>query len=100
MARREKQERGSQALPAAAKQVRGDFRNRRKSSFALAREFFLDKSEIVADKIKNLFDRQQRDGVSPKLFIRLETRRREPRRLGNSKKAAKILGRGRGDFFW
>jgi hypothetical protein len=73
VARREKQERWAQALAAAAKQVRGDFRNRRKSSFALPREFLLDKSEIVADQIKNLFDRQQRDGVSPKLFIGLET---------------------------
>jgi len=73
VARREKQECRTQALPAAAEQVRGDFRNRRKSSFTLPREFFLDQSEIVTDKIKNLFDRQQRDGVSPKLFIGLET---------------------------
>ena len=73
VARREKQERRTQALPAAAEQVRGDFRNWRKSSFTLPREFFLDQSEIVTDKIKNLFDRQQRDGVSPKLFIGLET---------------------------
>jgi hypothetical protein len=73
MARREKQERRPQALPTATEQIRGDFRNRRKSSFALPREFFLDKSKIVADQIKNLFDRQQRDGVSPKLFICLET---------------------------
>jgi hypothetical protein len=73
MACREKQERGPQALSPATEQVRRDFRNRRKSSFALPRQFFLDKSEIVADQIKNLFDRQQRDGVSPKLFIGLET---------------------------
>ena len=57
VARREKQERGAQALSATAKQVRGDFRNRRKSSFALPREFFLNKRDIVADQIKNLFDR-------------------------------------------
>jgi len=49
MARREKQERRPQPLSATAEQVRRDFRNRRKSSFALPREFFLDKSEIVAD---------------------------------------------------
>ena len=73
VARREKQERRAQPLSAAAEQIGGDFRNRRKSSFALSREFFLDKCEIVADQIKNLFDRQQRDGVSPKLFICLET---------------------------
>lgn len=73
MACRKKEKRGPQPLPAAAEQVRGDFRNRRKSSFALPREFLLDQREIVADQIKNLFDRQQRDGVSPKLFIGLET---------------------------
>jgi len=73
MARGEKQERGPQPLSATAEQVRSDFRNRRKGSFALPREFFLDQREIVADQIKNLFDRQQRDGVSPKLFICLET---------------------------
>jgi hypothetical protein len=73
MTRREEQERGAQALPATAEQVGRDFGNRRKSSFALPREFFLDQREIVADQIKNLFDRQQRDGVSPKLFICLET---------------------------
>lgn len=73
MARGEKQERGAQALSPAAEQVGRDFRNRRKSSFALPRELFLDQNEIVADQIKNLFDRQQRDGVSPKLFIGLET---------------------------
>jgi len=39
----------------------------------LPREFLLDKSEIVADQIKNLFDRQQRDGVSLKLFNGIET---------------------------
>jgi len=73
MTRREKQECGAQALPAPSEQVRRDFRNGWKSSFALPREFFLDKSEIVADQIKNLFDRQQRDGVPPKLFTSLET---------------------------
>lgn len=73
VARRKKQERGAQALSSTAEQVRRDFRNGRKSSFALPREFFLDQNEIVADQIKNLFDRQQRDGVSPKLFIGLET---------------------------
>jgi hypothetical protein len=73
VARREEQERGAQAFSATAEQVGSDFRNRRKSSVALPREFFLDQNEIVADQIKNLFDRQQRDGISPKLFIGLET---------------------------
>jgi hypothetical protein len=39
----------------------------------LPHEFLLDKNEIVPDQIKNLFDRQQRDGVTPKLFIGLKT---------------------------
>ena len=73
MARGKKQQRWPQPFSASAEQVRGDLRNRRKGSFALTREFLLDKSEIVADQIKNLFDRQQGDGVSPKLFISLET---------------------------
>jgi hypothetical protein len=73
VARREKQKCGAQALSAPAEQVGGDLRNWRKSSFALPREFFLDQREIVADQIKNPFDRQQRDGESPKLFIGLET---------------------------
>jgi hypothetical protein len=73
MARREKQERRPQSFSATAEQVCGDFRSWRKGSFALPREFFLDKREVVADQIKNLFDRQQRDGVSPVLFIGLET---------------------------
>ena len=73
MARGKKQQRGPQPFSASAEQVRADFRNRRKRSFALTREFLLNKSEIVADQIKNLFDRQKGDGVSPKLFISLET---------------------------
>jgi hypothetical protein len=73
MARGKEQQRRPQPFSASAEQVRRDLRNRRKRSFALARKFLLDKSEIVADQIKNLFDRQQGDGVSPKLFISLET---------------------------
>src|SRR6267143_2866052 len=90
VARREKQERRTQALPAAAEQVCGDFRNRRKSSFALPREFFLDQSEIVADKIKNLFDRQQRDGVSPNYSLAL--------RLGAARLAGRVIPKKRRKF--
>jgi hypothetical protein len=36
-------------VPATAEQVRRDFRNGRKSSFALPRELLLDQREIVAD---------------------------------------------------
>jgi hypothetical protein len=73
MARGEEQQRRPEPFSATAEQVGGNLRNRRKGGFTLAREFFLDKSEIVADQIKNLFDRQQGDGVSPKLFISVET---------------------------
>jgi hypothetical protein len=31
----------------------------------LPRELFFDQDEIVADEIKNLFCREQRDGLSP-----------------------------------
>jgi len=31
----------------------------------LPRELFLDQNQVVADEIKNLFSREQRDGVSP-----------------------------------
>jgi hypothetical protein len=36
---------------------------------ALACKLLLDQNEVVTDKIKNLFDRQQRDSVSPKLTL-------------------------------
>jgi len=39
----------------------------------LPREFFLDKDEVVADEIKNLFSREQRDGKSPDLTLVFET---------------------------
>jgi hypothetical protein len=60
-----KQKRWPQSFPSAAQQIRGDFRDRRKSSVALPRKLLFDQNEVVADQIKYLFDRQQRDGVSP-----------------------------------
>jgi hypothetical protein len=63
--RRKKQEGGTQPLPTPTEQVRGDFRDSRKRRITLPREFLLDLNEVVADQIKYLFDRQQRDGVSP-----------------------------------
>jgi hypothetical protein len=36
---------------------------------ALACKLLLDQNEVVTDKIKNLFDRQQRDSVSPELTL-------------------------------
>jgi hypothetical protein len=61
----EKQKRWPQPLPSSSEQVRGDFRDRRKSSVALPRKLLFDQNEVVADQIKYLFDRQQRDGMSP-----------------------------------
>jgi hypothetical protein len=60
-----KQKRWPQSFPSAAQQIRGDFRDRRKSSVALPREFLFYENEVVTDQIKYLFDRQQRDGMSP-----------------------------------
>jgi hypothetical protein len=60
-----KQERGTHALPSPTQQIRGDFGDGRKSGITLPREFFLDQNEIVANEIKNLFSREQRDSVSP-----------------------------------
>jgi hypothetical protein len=65
VARSKKQERRTQALPTAAKQISSDFRDGRKRRVALPRELLFDKNEVVADQIKNFFGRQQRDGVSP-----------------------------------
>jgi hypothetical protein len=63
--RGKEQKRGAQALPSAAEQIRSDFRDSGKGCVALPRELFLDQNEIVADEIKNLFCREQRDGLSP-----------------------------------
>jgi hypothetical protein len=60
-----KQERGAHALPSPAQQIRGDFRDGREGGIALPRELLFDQNEIVADEIKNLFSREQRDGLSP-----------------------------------
>src|SRR5262249_6481539 len=65
MARREKQKGRPQALPSPAKQVGGDFGDGRKSGVGLPCELLLNKDEVLTDKIKNLFDRQKRDGWSP-----------------------------------
>jgi predicted FMN-binding regulatory protein PaiB len=63
--RGEKQERWTQALPSPAQQIRSDFRDSGEGGVALPREFFLDQKKVVADEIKNLFSREQRDGLSP-----------------------------------
>jgi hypothetical protein len=60
-----KQKRWPQPLPSSSEQVRSDFRDSRKSSVALTRKFLFDQNEVIADQIKYLFDRQQRDGMSP-----------------------------------
>jgi hypothetical protein len=67
-----KQERGTQALPSPAQQIRGDFGDGRKGGIALPRELFFDQDEIVANEIKNLFSREQRDGKSPDLTLVFE----------------------------
>jgi hypothetical protein len=67
------QERGTHALPSSAQQIRGNFRDGRKGGITLSPELFLDQDEIVADEIKNLFSREQRDSKSPDLTLVFET---------------------------
>jgi len=99
IARGKEQERGTQALSAAAQQISGDFRDRWKRSLALPREFFFDENEVFADEIENLFGRQQSDGLSPKSVLFPVSRSREPRGLGETEKASEVPCCGRGDFF-
>jgi hypothetical protein len=63
--RGKEQERGAHALPSPTQQIGGDFRDSGEGGVALPRELFFDQDEIVADEIKNLFCREQRDGLSP-----------------------------------
>ena len=61
-------------------------------------ELFLDEDEIVADEIKNLFSRQQRDGKSPDLTSVFETWGRKSRRPSKAEEAPKILRGGSRNF--
>jgi hypothetical protein len=65
----QQKQRWAQPFSSSAQQVRGNFRNRRKSSFALSRKFLFDQDQVLPDQIKNLFGRQQSDGVSPKSVL-------------------------------
>src|SRR5258708_40127841 len=67
--RGKEQERGTHALPSPAQQILGDFRDGRKRGIALPPKLFLDQNEVVADQIKNLFSRQKRVGLYPKLVL-------------------------------
>src|SRR5205807_9982409 len=93
-----KQESGTHALPASAQQIRSDFGNRRKSGFALPRKLFFDQEEVVANEIKNLFSREQRDGKSPNLAFVFKTWGRQSCRPGKAEEAPKILRSGGGNF--
>ena len=66
----------------------------------MSRELFLDQNEVVADEIKNLFSREQRDGKSPDLTLVLETWGRESCRPSKTEEAPKIIGCGGGNFVW
>jgi len=61
----EEQESGAQALPSPAEQIRSDFRDSGEGRVALPGKLLFDQDEVVADEIKNLFGREQRDGLSP-----------------------------------
>src|SRR5260370_14870666 len=96
--RGKKQERGTHALPSAAKQIGSDFRNGRKSGVALSREFFFNQQKVVADEIKNLFSPSQRDGKSPELTLVPDTSGRDISRPVKTQEAPKLLAGGGGHF--
>jgi hypothetical protein len=66
---RKQQECRTKALPPSTQKVSGNFRHGRESRIALACKLLFDQDKVVTDKIKNLFDRQQRDSVSPELTL-------------------------------
>jgi hypothetical protein len=61
----EKEQRRTQAFAATTKKIAGDFADGLVGRGALAREFLFDEDQIVANQIKNFFNRQKRDGTSP-----------------------------------
>jgi hypothetical protein len=61
--RRKQKERGAQALPSPAQEIAADFRDRFERNGSLPREFLLDQSKVVADKIENLPNRKKWDGL-------------------------------------
>jgi hypothetical protein len=58
----------------------------------LASKFFFDQNEVVADQIKNLFHREQRDGLPPGLRLGSGLDGRGNPRPGEAKKTPEILG--------
>src|SRR5437899_8657774 len=93
-----KQERGTHALPTSAQQICSNFGNRRKGGSGLPRKLFFNQEEVVANEIKNLFSREERDGKSPDLTLVFETWGRESCRPGKAEEAPEILRRGGGNF--
>lgn len=63
--RRKEQKRGTQPLPSTTQQIGDNFGDGGKGRVTLPRKFLFDQNEVVADQIKYLLDRQQRDGASP-----------------------------------
>jgi len=79
-------------FPPPPSKICSNFGDRRKGGFGLPSELFFDREEVVADEIKNLFSRKQRDGKSPDLTLVLETWGRESCRPGKAEEAPEILG--------
>src|SRR2546427_2701835 len=77
----------------------GDFRDGRKGGVTLARELVLDHDEVVANKIKYLFRREQRDGFPPGLHLRPRLNRGRYSGSGETKETPKILS-GCGSHFF
>jgi len=67
VARGEKQQRGAQALSAAAQQIGSDFGDGLEGGGALSRQFVFHEHEVISDEIENLPGCEQRDGLPPGL---------------------------------
>lgn len=61
----QQQQRGTQPLAATPQEIAGHLGHRRESHFALAREFLFHQNQVVADQVKNLLSRKQRDDFPP-----------------------------------
>jgi hypothetical protein len=102
----EQQQRGAQALAASTEKIAGDFAYRLVGGGALARELLFYENEVVANQIKNLFNRQKRDGTSPWAglaaceFTLMGLNGLRNVRPGDAEESPEISRGGGGEFFW
>src|SRR5215831_13941952 len=58
------QQGGSQALPSSAEKIAGDFADRLEGSRTLAGKLLFNQDQVIADKVEDFLDGQERDGRS------------------------------------